>query len=183
MHLFPTTLASLECSSINSESQSRPLAIKVVVGTTTTTTTSKEIHANVPRESVTNRKAATAAAKLGVQISVFGMRDTCLYTDLKRCKSVILTRVTRSKNQSSEVACISIRGRRPLFMRLVDSHTLSCHDPRYYSWHCHDAEHRGSRLRPRVRPAGRFRPSNIPKHRSNFRYRNTSPPLAIHDYR
>jgi hypothetical protein len=27
MHLFPTTLAILECSSINSESQSRPLAV------------------------------------------------------------------------------------------------------------------------------------------------------------
>jgi hypothetical protein len=27
MHLFPTALAILECSSINSESQSRPLAV------------------------------------------------------------------------------------------------------------------------------------------------------------
>ena len=33
MHLFPTTLASFECSSINSESQSRPLAVKSVVDT------------------------------------------------------------------------------------------------------------------------------------------------------
>jgi len=75
IHLFPTTLASFECSSINSESQSRPLAVKPSPKQRVSTH-SREENADAPRESVTNRKAATAAAKLMNRVSVFGMGDT-----------------------------------------------------------------------------------------------------------
>lgn len=78
MHFFPTTLANFECSSINSESQSRPLAVKSS-SSIKTKHLRKIICQNAPRESVTNRKAQTAATKLTrVPDSVLGMREILL---------------------------------------------------------------------------------------------------------
>ena len=93
MHFFPTVLAIFVCSSINSESQRRPLA--VIIDTTYKHSQRREQDTpNAPMESVTNKKAPTAATKLKTASSARQHLEQELLesrTDLKRCKSVILT--------------------------------------------------------------------------------------------
>ena len=59
MHLFPTNLAYFECSSINSESQSRPLAVEPSSVQTSEENTSKRTKGEGHEQEGTNRRHET----------------------------------------------------------------------------------------------------------------------------
>ena len=130
MHRFPTTLAILECSSINSESQSRPLAIRrhrhhhrqmiqqhLSTRRYQNSRKSQRTKGERHEQECCDRRHETTRGR----ISVSGIRDILenvglRSTDLNRCNNDILT---GSKNQRGRIAPLQC-------VRL----SAPCHTPR-----------------------------------------------------
>ena len=114
MHFFPTALAIFVCSPINSESQRRPLAI--TIHTTHKQSRPKKIEKrHAPRESVTNKKPATAATKLKkrvASVSFWNERCSNPVRTLRGAKASFLTgskkELMGSHRPSSVLACADL---------------------------------------------------------------------------
>ena len=162
MHLFPTTLAILECSSINSESQSRPLAIRrhrhhhrqmiqqhLSTRRDQNSRKSQRTKGERHEQERCDRRHETTQGR----ISVSGIRDILenvglRSTDLNRCNNDILT---GSKNQRGRIAPLQC-------VRL----SAPCHTPRGRGA---GARTNGGSVRPSGK-AGRFRPQANPNQKT-----------------
>ena len=170
MHLFPTTLAILECSSINSESQSRPLAIRrhrhhhrqmiqqhLSTRRDQNSRKSQRTKGERHEQERCDRRHETTQGR----ISVSGIRDILenvglRSTDLNRCNNDILT---GSKNQRGRIAplqCVRLSAPLP-------------HTTRPWRWRSHKR-----RVRPSVRQGRPLPAPSKPKPKDSGTFRNQS---------